>query len=68
MQHKVIVSGLNVVDLLVTLPKEIKFGCKQEVDDLIIQGGAPAGNAASVMAQLGLSTFFVGYCGDSLIW
>ena len=67
MQHKVIVSGLNVVDLLITLPEEINHGGKQQVDDLVIQGGAPAGNAASVMAQLGLSTFFVGYCGESTL-
>lgn len=67
MKHKVIVSGLNVVDLLITLPKKINIGGKQEVSNLIIQGGAPAGNAASVMATLGLSTYFLGYCGESTL-
>ncbi|MCI2283890.1 PfkB family carbohydrate kinase [Colwellia sp. MSW7] len=67
MKRKVIVSGLNVVDLLITLPKEINIGGKQQVDDLIIQGGAPAGNAASVMAQLGLQTSFIGYYGESTL-
>lgn len=67
MKHKVLVSGLNVVDLLITLPEEIHIGGKQQVNDLIIQGGAPAGNAASVMAQLGLHTSFIGYVGESTL-
>lgn len=67
MKNKVVVSGLNVVDLLITLPKNINIGGKQQVDDLIIQGGAPAGNAASVMAQLGLHTSFLGYYGESTL-
>ncbi|WP_440875992.1 carbohydrate kinase family protein [Thalassotalea sp. PLHSN55] len=67
MKAKVIVSGLNVVDLLVTLPNEIKLGGKQQVDHLVIQGGAPAGNAACVMSTLGAATSFVGYVGQSTL-
>ncbi|MGL6259539.1 carbohydrate kinase family protein [Vibrio sp. WXL210] len=65
MSFDVIVSGLNVVDLLVTLPEEYTLGCKHEVDNIMIQGGAPAGNGACGLASLGLKTAFVGYLGDN---
>lgn len=60
----VIVSGLNVVDLLVSLPEQVQYGSKQQVERLLIQGGAPAGNAACAMAGLGLNTAFLGYTSE----
>ncbi|MDG3086223.1 PfkB family carbohydrate kinase [Vibrio hannami] len=65
MSFDVIVSGLNVVDLLVTLPESYTMGRKHEVDNIIIQGGAPAGNGASGMATLGLKTAFLGFLGNN---
>ncbi|WP_096086106.1 carbohydrate kinase family protein [Agaribacterium haliotis] len=67
MSFDVIVSGLNVVDLLFTLPEQVKRDSKHEVDKILIQGGAPAGNAASVMAMLGLKTAFLGNRGDNVL-
>lgn len=65
MQFDVLVSGLNVVDLLVTLPNEIEKGHKYQVNDILIQGGAPAGNGACGMASLGLKTGFLGFIGNN---
>ncbi|QIA65499.1 ribokinase [Vibrio astriarenae] len=65
MSFDVIVSGLNVVDLLVTLPEKYTHGSKHEVDNIMIQGGAPAGNGACGMASLGLKTAYVGFLGDN---
>ncbi|WP_413113614.1 carbohydrate kinase family protein [Thaumasiovibrio sp. DFM-14] len=65
MAFDVLVSGLNVVDLLVTLPEQYTLGRKQEVDNIVIQGGAPAGNGACGMAALGLNTGFLGFLGDN---
>ncbi|WP_299555377.1 PfkB family carbohydrate kinase [Seonamhaeicola sp.] len=62
---KVLCSGLNVVDLLVSAPDHIKMGYKNESDRIIMQGGAPAGNAACGLASLGHETFFLGYLGDN---
>jgi sulfofructose kinase len=59
--------GLNVVDLLVRLPGSVRPGEKHEVRELVVQGGAPAGNAACVMAALGLDVAFVGRFGDDPI-
>lgn len=65
MQFDVIVSGLNVIDLLLTLPEQYTPGRKHQVDTILIQGGAPAGNAASGLAQLGLKTAFLGFTGKN---
>ncbi|PMH45310.1 hypothetical protein BCU68_10585 [Vibrio sp. 10N.286.49.B3] len=65
MTFDVLVSGLNVIDLLVTLPEQYNHGSKHKVDNIIIQGGAPAGNGACGMATLGLSTAFIGYLGNN---
>ncbi|TXG38835.1 carbohydrate kinase family protein [Seonamhaeicola maritimus] len=62
---KVLCSGLNVVDLLVSTPKDLKVGHKNECDQILMQGGAPAGNAACGMASLGHNTYFLGYVGDN---
>ncbi len=50
---EVICSGLNVVDILVAIPNKIPYGQKTACEKIIIQGGAPAGNAASGLAALG---------------
>jgi sulfofructose kinase len=63
----VLVAGLNVVDVLARLPEEIRRGEKYEIHDLVIQGGAPAGNAACVISSLGWRTGFVGYLGDNTL-
>ena len=61
----VIVSGMNVVDVLVGLPEHTTSGAKHKAQKIVLQGGAPAGNAACVMAQLGLSTAFLGYTSNA---
>lgn len=61
MQFDVIVSGMMVVDILSKVPERIKSGTKHEVSKIIIQGGAPAGNAACVLAKNNLKTAFLGY-------
>ena len=55
----VLVTGLNIVDILVRLPEKVQSGEKHEVRDLLIQGGAPAGNAACLLASLGWRTGFI---------
>lgn len=65
MQFDVLVSGLNVVDLLLTIPNEFEKGRKHEIDNILIQGGAPAGNGACGMAALGLKTAFLGHIGEN---
>ncbi len=64
---KVLCSGLNVVDLLVLVPSNIKIGQKNECDRIVLQGGAPAGNAACALASLGHDTSFLGYFGNNLL-
>ncbi|MDW7694796.1 PfkB family carbohydrate kinase [Flammeovirgaceae bacterium SG7u.111] len=64
---EVICSGLNVVDLLVSSPETIAFGQKNECEKIIIQGGAPAGNAACGLAALGHDTAFLGYLGENTL-
>ncbi len=59
--------GLNVVDILVRLPNEVHRGEKHEVSDLLVQGGAPAGNAACVLAALGARTGFLGHFGRNTL-
>ncbi|WP_111708572.1 carbohydrate kinase family protein [Lutibacter citreus] len=61
MQFDVIVSGMMVVDILSEVPSNIKTGTKHEVSKIIVQGGAPAGNAACVIAKNNLKTAFLGY-------
>jgi sulfofructose kinase len=58
------VAGLNIVDVLVRLPQNVQRGEKHEVQDLLVQGGAPAGNAASLLASLGWRTGFIARIGS----
>ena len=64
---RALVTGLNVVDVLVRTPEHISPGTKHEVQTLVVRGGAPAGNAACVMASLGLSTAYATWFGADAI-
>ena len=63
----VLVTGLNIVDILVRLPEKVQHGEKHEVGDLLIQGGAPAGNAACLLASLGWRTGFIARMGNDTL-
>lgn len=63
----VIAAGLVIVDVLVRLPRDVRRGEKHEVDDLLVTGGAPAGNAACVLASLGWKTGYVARLGNDTI-
>lgn len=63
----VLVAGMNIVDILVRLPEKIQHGEKHEIRDLLIQGGAPAGNAASLLASLGWRTGFIARMGNDTL-
>ena len=63
----VLVTGLNIVDILVRLPEKVQHGEKHEVRDLLIQGGAPAGNAACLLASLGWRTSFIARMGNDTL-
>ena len=64
---EVLVTGLNIVDILVRLPEKVQTGEKHEVRDLLVQGGAPAGNAASLLAALGWRTGFIARMGHDTL-
>ncbi len=66
-QPEVIVCGLNVVDVLFVPPPGARKDHKHQVEQLVIQGGAPAGNAACLLASLGWRTGFVGHFGDNTL-
>ncbi len=63
----VLITGLNIVDILVRLPEKIQPGEKHEIRDLLIQGGAPAGNAATLIAALGWRTGFITRMGSNTL-
>jgi len=63
----VIASGLNVVDILFIAPETIRPDAKHPVDQLTVQGGAPAGNAACLLASLGWRTAYLGHFGDNTL-
>ena len=67
MKYDVLVSGMMVVDLLIELPAQYTKGSKQEVRQISVQGGAPAGNAACIIASSGISTAFLGYKSDTVL-
>ena len=60
-------SGLNLVDVLVRCTVPVTRGEKHLTEELVIQGGAPAGNAASVIASLGARTAFFGFFGENTL-
>jgi sulfofructose kinase len=63
----VLVTGLNVVDILARLPEKVQPGEKHEIRDLLVQGGAPAGNAATLIAALGWRTGFIARMGSNTL-
>ena len=62
-----IALGLNAVDVLIRMPKQIKHDDKQFVDDLTIQGGAPIGSGSCGVARLGFNTAVVARLGDNTL-
>ncbi|AUP80378.1 carbohydrate kinase family protein [Flavivirga eckloniae] len=62
---RVLCSGLNVVDVLVSTPLNINQGGKNPCEKILLQGGAPAGNAACAIARLGHDVSFLGYFGNN---
>lgn len=58
---------MMVVDILTEVPSKVKLGAKHEVSNIIIQGGAPAGNAACVIAKSNLKTAFLGYKANNTL-
>jgi sugar/nucleoside kinase (ribokinase family) len=63
----VIATGLNIVDVLFRLPAKVNQGDKHEIQEIVIQGGAPAGNAACLLASLGWRTGFIARIGDDTL-
>lgn len=64
---RVLATGLNVVDILVRLPHAVRPGDKHPVDDLVVQGGGPACNAACIVASLGFPTAFLARMGHDTL-
>lgn len=67
MPYDLISIGLNAVDVLARLPEVVKRDDKQFVDDLLIQGGAPAGSGACGVARLGFRVGFVARLGRNTL-
>jgi sugar/nucleoside kinase (ribokinase family) len=63
----VLVTGLNIIDILVRIPEKVQRGVKHEIHELLIQGGAPAGNAASRLSSLGWRTGFIARMGNDTL-
>ena len=63
----VVVTGLMVVDILVRLPETVRHGEKHEVADLVVTGGAPAGNAACILGRLGWQVGYFARLGSDTI-
>lgn len=58
---------MNVVDVLASLSVPMSYGQKRVCDEIMIQGGAPAGNAACALAALGHETAFLGNFSKSTL-
>ena len=63
----VLVTGLAIVDVLARMPQCVHHGEKHAIQELVIQGGAPAGNAACMLASLGWRTGFIARLGDDTL-
>lgn len=63
----VLCAGLNTVDILFEKPSTYDKGEKHTVEDITLTGGAPAANAACVMAALGMKTGYLGYFGRNAL-
>jgi len=64
---EVLVAGLNIVDILARMPEPVHRGEKHEIHELLMQGGAPAGNAACLLASLGWRTGFIARMGNDTL-
>jgi sugar/nucleoside kinase (ribokinase family) len=64
---RLLAVGLNVVDILVQMPAEVRHGDKHPVDHLVVQGGGPAGNAACTAAALGVPTAIAARMGTDTL-
>lgn len=58
---------MNVIDMLVAVPENVTYGKKTECEKIIVQGGAPAGNAACGLSSLGHETAFLAKLGDNTL-
>jgi len=67
MSYDLISVGLNAVDVLIRLPREVQHDGKQFVDDLIIQGGAPVGSGSCGVARLGFKVGIVARLGQNTL-
>lgn len=67
MPYDLISVGLNAVDVLARLPKEVRHDSKQFVDDLIIQGGAPVGSGSCGVARMGFKVGIVARLGKNTL-
>ncbi|MBD3306453.1 ribokinase [candidate division KSB3 bacterium] len=63
----VIGLGVNVVDILLRMPPQVQWGKKQQVKDIVIQGGGPAATGSCVCAALGWRTGFITNMGENTL-
>ncbi|MGZ0657618.1 carbohydrate kinase family protein [Coraliomargarita sp. W4R53] len=64
---EVIGVGLAAVDVLWRSPENITYGGKNEVTEMVLQGGAPAGTTTSQLGNLGYSSAFLANLGDNTL-
>lgn len=67
MELDILAAGLNVVDVLFTQPSSMSLGEKHQVDEIRMQGGGPAGNAACAIAALGKRVGFLARMGNNAL-
>ncbi|MBC2593470.1 carbohydrate kinase family protein [Ruficoccus amylovorans] len=63
----VIGVGLVAVDVLWRTPEQVTVGSKNEVKDMVLQGGAPAGSTTSQLGRLGYRTGFLANLGENTL-
>jgi sugar/nucleoside kinase (ribokinase family) len=63
----VIGVGLAAVDVLWRSPENITQGGKNEVADMLLQGGAPAGTTTSQLGHLGYKSAFLANLGENTL-
>lgn len=59
--------GLVAVDVLWRTPAQVKVGSKNEVEDMILQGGAPAGSTTCQLGSLGYRAGFLANLGENTL-
>ncbi|MBC2593804.1 carbohydrate kinase family protein [Ruficoccus amylovorans] len=63
----VIGVGLVAVDVLWRTPGHVTVGGKNEVADMVLQGGAPAGSTTSQLGRLGYHSGFLANLGNNTL-